>query len=207
MRLASALYTDFHPFHVIPTFTTTDVISKVEDVKAGDCLIVWGGADIHPSFYGKGRSQHSYASHMPSKRDILEWEMMKRCVELGNPIIGVCRGAQMLCALAGGILAQHVEGHGGMHIVRTHDGQEFNVNSVHHQMMFPVNTEHNLVAWCKEKRSKVYHDDVGTLQIEVEPEFIHFPKVKGFAIQWHPEAIDDNHPSAKYINTYIKEHL
>ncbi len=173
----------------------------------GDVLIVHGGADIHPSLYNKQRSKMSHAGSSPSQRDLMEWALMKRCQELGNSIIGICRGAQMLCALAGGTLIQHVNNHGGMHHIVTFDNQEYVVNSIHHQMMNPTNTEHNIVAWTKRRLSDVYFDVDDKINVEKEPEFIHFPTVKGFAIQWHPEATDGRDPSQAYINAYIGANL
>jgi putative glutamine amidotransferase len=202
------MWPEYHPFNTINKFVDFAVADSAEDIKENDTLVVWGGGDIHPSLYGKGRSRFSDAYVMPSWRDKAEWDMMLRCREMGNNIIGVCRGAQMLCALAGGILAQHVHGHAGpSHSVSTFDGHKFMVNSIHHQMMFPKDTEHNLVAWSTEKKSQEYHDDIGTLEVTIEPEFVHFPAVKGFAIQWHPEAINKEHPSSQYINSFISERL
>jgi putative glutamine amidotransferase len=207
MRLVSALYNDFHPFYTIDRFTSFKTIENATELVSGDALIVWGGEDIHPSLYNKGRSRYSGAQEKVSRRDLAEWGMMQRAKELNIPIIGVCRGAQMLCALAGGTLLQHVNNHGGMHTVETFDGEKFKVNSMHHQMMFPSTTNHNVVAWCQQKRSDVYFDVNNTVEIEQEPEFIYFPDVKGFAIQWHPECMDETHPSAIYMNNFIGTHL
>lgn len=207
MRLVSALYRDFYPFHNIDKFVDFETVQSADEIRENDCLIVWGGSDIHPSIYGKAKSKHTYAGDEMSRRDVSEWTMMLRCRELGNPIIGVCRGAQMLCALAGGTLIQHVNNHGGRHEIVTFDGQAFKVNSIHHQMMNPINTEHNIVAWTKQRLSDVYFDVDNTIQVDREPEFIHFPTVKGFAIQWHPEGMEEHHPSQAYINAFIASHL
>jgi putative glutamine amidotransferase len=208
MRLVSASYADYYPFHNIEKFTTLALGKTADDLREGDCLLLWGGADIHPSLYGKGRSQHSGAGNKPSYRDVDEWGMIQRAKELKLPIIGVCRGAQMLCAAAGGFLIQHVNNHGGFHDIVTYDGKTLHVNSMHHQMMHPADSKHELIAWCAERRSDVYYDDVGQLtDVNVEPEFIYFPEIRGFAMQWHPECMDDDDASAVYMNKFIEERL
>jgi gamma-glutamyl-gamma-aminobutyrate hydrolase PuuD len=135
---------------------------------------------------------------------------MQRASELGLPIIGVCRGAQMLCALAGGILFQHVNHHGGRHVVKTFDDREILVNSLHHQMMCPTGTNHELIAWMPQKLSDVYVDEdrlVPSEEVVVEPEFVYFPDIKGFAIQWHPEMMQMDAEANQYVLNFINQKL
>lgn len=212
MRLACALWEDRHPFADYSIFDTVGVVENPKELSTDDVLIVWGGGDIHPSFYKKGRSSMSGANRDPSSRDLAEWNLMKEAAEIKIPIIGVCRGAQMLCALAGGTLIQHIDGHHSYHEVTTIDNQRFSVNSIHHQMMNPTNTEHNIVAWSTYLQSSRYMDvddsgrDFNNI-MEIEPEFIYFPKIKGFAIQWHPEMTPLKNYSQKYIQQYIESHM
>jgi putative glutamine amidotransferase len=146
-------------------------------------------------------------------RDEFEWHFMQQAVKVGCPIIGVCRGAQMLCALAGGYLIQDVDGHGTAHEVDTYDGKTLVVSSVHHQMMAPWDVEHEMVAWSRLRLSPENYTDVNAagediqVQVPCEPEFVYFPKVKGFAIQWHPEFMENDAPATHYIFNFMKERL
>lgn len=208
MRLISALWEEFHPFDTLPGVSDCLSIDDPDDLMAGDVLIVHGGGDIHPSLYGKGRSSMSGASRSgPDRRDTIEWALMQRATQLGVPIIGICRGAQMLCALAGGFLIQHVNGHSGMHHVRTNQGDIIQVNSIHHQMMQPQGTVHELMAWAKTSLSDVYYDEDNLVQVDIEPEYIYFNEIKGYAPQWHPEMLSVSHPANKYILQHIKDTL
>lgn len=205
IRLVSAIWEDFGPFDALNGVNSGTSTNDPADLLPGDLLIVHGGADIHPSLYGKGRSRFSGAYAEPSHRDTTEWALMKRAVELDVPIIGICRGAQMLCALAGGYLIQHVNNHGGYHPVRTFDGKVINVNSIHHQMMFPFDVEYRMIAWCDPVRSDVHYDVDTDVQMHVEPEFVHFPLVKGYAIQWHPEMLSEKHESNQYVLEFLNK--
>lgn len=188
----SALFHEWYPFSFLDGVTSEGIAKTPDDLQEGDVLIVWGGEDISPSLYNKPKTKFTYASSSPSSRDQKEWDLMKRAVELKIPIIGVCRGAQMLCALAGGTLYQDVRNHAGPnHFVHTKHGEKVLTNSLHHQMMCIENTNHILEAWT-EGRSPFYVDvnaegEVFNNRPEVDPELVLFPDVKGMAIQWHPE--------------------
>ena len=205
MRLVSAIYGNFYPFNQVTHFDGMDSTIIPNDLRKGDVLVSWGGEDISSSLYNKKKGP-THADINPSRRDMVEWDLMKRAVELDIPIIGVCRGAQMLCALAGGFLIQHVNKHGGDHQVKTQDGKEFVVNSYHHQMQYPFEVDHELVAWS-DVRSNVHIVEDQDIQVDKEPEFVYYPGVKGFAIQWHPEWMDDKTPATQYVFNYIKEKL
>ena len=188
MILYSGLYDDFYPFDIFwPEAKKITATIKADLDQGPGWLIIWGGGDIHPSLYGHPNIA-TYSHAKPSQRDIIEWELMNEAVKKGIGIIGVCRGAQMGCALAGGYLIQHVTGHAGSsHYVQTTDGKTLLTTSLHHQMMYPgPDVEHELIGWSDPPRSSVYEVAVKT-EIICEPELIWFPKIKCLAIQGHPE--------------------
>lgn len=205
--LYSALYNDGYPFDSLAD--KVEVAETPDDLKEKDSLlVVWGGSDISPSLYNHEASRTTSPAPV---RDAKEWALMKRAVEMGIPIIGVCRGAQMLCALAGGYLIQDVGGHHGRHSINTINGDVLMVNSIHHQMQEPSMTDHEVLAWCEEPLSKRYiiRDDRKWTPPEgwQEPEFVYYRKVQGFAIQWHPEMMAENAPATEFVLNTIKEKL
>ena len=158
-------------------------------------VLLWGGIDIHPSLYhSKAHPKNEQVTNLlPIIRDKDEWALCAAAYENNIPIIGVCRGAQLLCAFAGGGLIQDVDGHNSGHEIITHDGNKFFAPAQHHQMMDLRNTTYELLAWS-ERRSTHYEleDSENTYQTaipntDVEPEVVWFPKIQGFAIQYHPE--------------------
>lgn len=189
-----------HPFNYLADEV---VCAEYPDdmVEKDSCLVIWGGSDISPSLYGHPQSRTTYPA---PKRDQAEWALIQRAIEMGIPIVGVCRGAQMLCAAAGGSLLQDVQNHAGRaHLVSCSNGDEFAVNSIHHQMLCLDGVDHELLAWSKHQLSKKYiwKDDqeyVPTAEHK-EPELVVFPKIKGFAIQWHPEAMSSHSAATLFI--------
>lgn len=209
MKLASAIYDSFYPFDRPEDglFDGFDVVIKPDNLTKEHALIVWGGSDISPSLYNREVSIHTGASENPSKRDQIEWALMQRAKELNIPIIGICRGAQMLCALAGGFLVQDVTDHTDEHHVDTHDGDIFRVSSLHHQMMYPFDVEHELIAWSDTNRSQHYMDVDTPISVHVEPELVYFPKERGIAIQWHPEFMERNCTANRYVYNLLDRYL
>lgn len=182
------------------------------NLKDLDAVVFWGGQDIHSSLYQHPAhmSNQSRGSH-PTERDRFEWALMTFCKHHKIPMIGVCRGAQLMCAFAGGSLIQHVTGHVGVgdHTVTTNTGEIFTVTSCHHQMMYPWEVPHELLAWSSKNlsaRYEKYGDVVADMDGRPEPEIVYFPAFNGLAIQGHPEwAIGTRF--AQYCNEQIQTKL
>jgi len=206
MKLYSAIYNGFFPFDEMGLFTDFEATRNPEDLEEEGALVVWGGEDISPSLYNKAVGSRTGARDVPSARDQVEWDLMKAAKERGIPIIGICRGAQMLCALEGGFLIQDVTNHGRRHAATTSDGQTFPVSSLHHQMLYPFDVDHELLAWSTEKRSTHYLDVDTPIEVEVEPECVLFKS--GIGIQWHPEFesnIQDH--SQQWVGRILRERV
>lgn len=177
------------------------------DAKELSAVVFWGGTDISPSLYQEKANSFSEARNEPSRRDLFEWTLMKYCTGEAIPMIGVCRGAQLLCAFAGGKLAQHVTGHNASHEITTNEGEIFKPRADHHQMMLPGlpgEVEHELLAWSTHPRSDYYIGQGETITYFPagfkEPEIVWFPGIRGLAIQPHPEWMDEC-----AFNDYVRE--
>jgi gamma-glutamyl-gamma-aminobutyrate hydrolase PuuD len=182
---------------------------KVVDHKGRKVLVLWGGEDISPSIYGQKKEKETHASERLGLRDILEIELAKEAKRMHIPILGICRGAQLMCAMAGGSLIQHVIGHAGPdHAISTKSGVECVTNSVHHQMMNPDRTNHELIAWAKEKISPVYINYPNAyLKDWLEPEIVYFPEWNALCIQGHPEYSSASDPFVDYCEQLILKYL
>ena len=94
--LFSVGFSERDPFGIFDKVVT---VIKPEQLTTDGMLILWGGEDISPSIYNQD-VVHARAPKSPSIRDQCEITMFKAAVKLGIPIIGVCRGAQLACALS-----------------------------------------------------------------------------------------------------------
>lgn len=205
MILYSAYYRENDPFKIFDR--VCHVIDKTE-LKNDGALVLWGGSDISPSLYNQ-EVVHANAQKKPSERDIIEAELFKQAVKLGMPIIGICRGAQLACALSGGTVYQHIErGHHNTHKVETKDGHVFYTSSCHHQALNTKDLpqeDFEVLAWDFNRVTRVFTDkDSDEIVI---PEVVHFKKARTFAIQGHPEWMNPDDPFVKWCNMQMKERI
>lgn len=155
-----------------------------------DGLVLAGGPDVEPVRYGAAPEPD--CGPPDRVRDAWELALARAALELHVPLLGICRGMQLLNVLLGGTLVQHMDGHSGApgvfaaHAVRPVAGtllgevlpEPVSVPTYHHQAV--ARTGHGLVACA-------YAED-GTVEALELPVGEH-PFVLG--VQWHPEAGDD----------------
>lgn len=167
------------------------VASSAAAVTRLDGLVLSGGSDIHPSRYG---ASSLHPTLRLSDRDEAELAVLRAALAAGMPVLGVCRGLQLLAVHFGGTLHQHLpdaighDGHSpgnqvGSHQVRFAPDSVFAeiygaglvVNSFHHQGVLDTG-ELIACAWAED----------GLVEGVRHPEK---PLVCG--VQWHPEKDSD----------------
>lgn len=159
-----------------------------------DGLILAGGADVEPRRYAA--QPHPRVQQARPDRDAFELALAAVTREWDTPVLGICRGMQVMAVAAGGTLEQHlpdVVGHDehspapgvyGSHSVRTVEGttvsallgEQVVIPSYHHQS---VSSHPGYVpaAWAPD----------GTLEA-----MEHTASRFRLAVQWHPEAGPDD---------------
>lgn len=93
-----------------------------------DGLLLSGGPDIDPPLYGE--LTQSECVKVSKFRDEIELPLYKACSKHKMPVLGICRGAQVMNAARGGTLFQHIEGHGG--------GVEHNVTVLKDTLLYDI---------------------------------------------------------------------
>ncbi len=196
MRIGSVV--EFNPYFG----AAKHVLHPLHVEERMDLLIFWGGADIDPALY----HEKNVASYSDPDRDAIEVPIFLRALELKIPMLGICRGAQFLCAMNGGKLWQNVKNHGRSHMVTTSSNTEFVVTSTHHQMMRPFGGE--LLAWAKDILSlEKENADGKTLCSEPEAEVVYWKDTNSLGVQGHPEYLDKDSPFSQYVRSLIKDKL
>lgn len=165
-----------------------------------DVLVLCGGTDVHPYTY----FHHAeYGARYDIERDIKEKHMIDVAVENGIPVIGICRGSQLLCVYHGGKLYQDVLGHGGNHEAYGYspDGTPYRVitNSTHHQVAIPNEVKGVTLLWATcGKDHSVYREDGWIKNVihcvpyydtgdQQDAEVVWYPEHNHLGIQYHPE--------------------
>lgn len=164
-------------------------------------LVLWGGVDINPTLYNQ--EPLLYTQTPNNYKDNLEIETIKEAWLEQKPIVGICRGAQLLCVMNGGLLWQHSEPENQQHSLETFDKNIFNkVIAGHHQIMRPRG-KHSVLAW-NPTPVKVFLTDKTFKLEEYTAEVVWWPKTKSLAIQPHPEWANKEDPFVKWINETMK---
>jgi GMP synthase-like glutamine amidotransferase len=210
----------FKPFeHLGLGYTrNTDELKRNPDSIA--LVVFTGGSDVSAELYGK--SEHP-STHASPARDMEEVEVYGIAFEAGIPMSGICRGAQFLCAMAGGSVIQDVTGHnGGEHDILAcyPDGSSrvISVTSAHHQMQYPFDLpdEHyELLAWGTEARSRHYSLDAerttpvreASTLLRTEVDVVLYPGIKALAAQYHPEWMREDTDGFVYFRELVDHHL
>ena len=119
----------------------------IADASGLDGLLLGGGGDVDPARYG---AENRGSKDIDGARDELEIALVEAAVGAGMPVLGICRGAQVLGVALGGTLVQdiatEVEGAGphsearhevevaeGSRLAKALGGRRVEVNSYHHQ--------------------------------------------------------------------------
>ena len=152
-----------------------------------DGLLLCGGSDVDPSRYGEENTASVEIDHV---RDEAEFALFKAYYEAGKPILGICRGHQLINIALGGSLIQHIDtvkvhrsdvsgvyiDHGAYAdkdgFVGKMYGEKFWVNSAHHQAVKVPAPDLVPVAWSDTE------DLVEALEHKSRPVI---------SVQWHPE--------------------
>jgi putative glutamine amidotransferase len=142
-------------------------------------LLFEGGGDISPALYGQ-KLTHAHA--IASERDTRETFLYTAARRLGIPILGICRGHQLVAALEGGTLYQDIwqdagVNHGGGHLVRFDAGTPFAEIMQSNPRGKPVETEAGLQCMVNSRVVGMSHD--GLIEAIMYP--------FGLTVQWHPE--------------------
>lgn len=207
MRLVYAgnYYSAHEPFEGVFK-EVVDAIKQPITLTKDDVVLFGGGEDIWAGLYNQKPNPYNGNQHGKSFRDSFEESLFADAVKTGCGIIGICRGAQLACALSGGSLYQHVVNHGQNHYMTTSDGEDILVSSVHHQMMNPEGTDHQMLGWSESILSRVHLvEDNKNVEVDVEPEVIYFNKTRALAIQYHPEFMPIKSRGVTYAQELVKK--
>ena len=171
-----------------------------------DGLMLAGGADIDPASYGRERQAET--TDTVRERDNWEIALTRAAIERDVPVLGICRGMQLINVACGGTLVQHLPDHVGheehRRVLGSFEGADHDVQL----------TEGSLAAQAAGERdhaTKSHHhqgvDELGEglvvsgfSTLDELPEAIEAPDRRYvLGVQWHPEVDPMSNVIASFV--------
>lgn len=162
-------------FDVTPVFvpnTLDDPAGYLTKIGVG-ALLLTGGDDLGPL---EGEKQ----GPAPTARDVTERHLLDASIMSGLPVLGICRGLQVINVFFGGRITRDIAAAtGGDHVASTHSvqmlegGSEFEVNSYHNQGV------------CADDMAPVL--EAVAMSDDGVVEALRHPELDIEAVMWHPE--------------------
>ncbi len=180
------------------------LMTKDEDIEAIveqlDGFVFSGGQDVDPLQYGEPLLKYSGEIYPP--RDELELRLLKAIMKRNKPILGVCRGLQLINVALGGTLYQDIN----KQMKRDSQIQHFQQNNYDYPV-HAVKIENNSILYeimeaDKIRVNSMHHQGIARLSHQLtatalsEDGLVEAVEIKtmtfGLAVQWHPEFLWKN---------------
>ncbi len=180
------------PFLIPDPMGTEDSVDRY--AESLDALLLQGGSDVSPESYGEKPLRNEWSGDRP--RDVYEMKLVRAFAARGKPVLGICRGVQLLNVCFGGSLYQDIalqcpsarvhrdwDRYDRLHhAVRSEPdswisgwmGESFTVNTVHHQALNRLGEGVLVEARCPEDGI------IEAIRVEGQGAWI-------YGVQWHPE--------------------
>mgnify|MGYP005818328169 CR=1 FL=1 len=174
-------------------------------------VLLSGGGDVEPSLYGESDRDQAY--DMDPQRDAFEMGLLQGCLRLFKPVLGICRGMQVMNVALGGTLwadvltempsasrhdfhnghardylAHAVQVTAGSHLSRILGEQELQVNSLHHQGVRRVAPPLRAVAFAPDGL-------VEGIELDGHP--------FALGVQWHPECLPSSESQRALLAAFV----
>ncbi|MBX3169748.1 MAG: gamma-glutamyl-gamma-aminobutyrate hydrolase family protein [Candidatus Eremiobacteraeota bacterium] len=177
-----------------------------------DALVIPGGNDLHPGWYGQAPHSSVDLNNVDIEFDRFQLRWTRWALENDKPVLGICRGMQVLNVASGGDLVQDVAHHcspellndpsrrrdpaHGIHVApgsRMHQilGDDYvRVNSIHHQAVQRIGERFHPVAWAPDGVVEAIEGRTSPWQ-------------RG--VQFHPEDMQESAPFQALFESLVED--
>lgn len=173
-------------------------------VKMCDGLLICGGADSHSKYYNQ--ELHEKADIVKENIDEMDLKLMELFLKAKKPILGICRGHQVINIYYGGSLIQDIPSQyetsikhrqkearnvGTHSVVLTKDsllgkkGESYSVNTFHHQNIDQLGESLEVIAYSEDGLIEAIQNDAV------------------FGVQWHPECMIEDEFHMNIIQSFV----
>ena len=190
-------------FSAIPAHTFTTL--SLGELDGCDAVVLPGGGDITPAFFGE---LNKGSGDIDTELDILQIQTVDYCIRHQLPLLGICKGMQVINVALGGTLIQDLPSAGihrhtgqDQHHVTTIApgsflyelyGEEMIVNSAHHQGVGKLGRQLIPIQWCPNDHcvEAIVHETLPMI-----------------GVQWHPERLGTNTASLRQDSESLRSYF
>ncbi len=195
---------------MLPNLTNLEVIEDWLKIVNG--ILITGGEDVHPSFYSE--EILSDKVEVTSERDYVEIELLKKAQAKEIPVLGICRGPQVINVAFGGSLYQDLALRKEFTLEHYNSGKPKYSNR--HQVVLAEESKLNNIIGKKEIWVNTYHHQIiknmasdflasALAKEDGVIEGIEHMQSRILGVQWHPEMMLEEESSQKLFKWLIQE--
>lgn len=158
----------------------SEEVARLFELKVIHGMLLTGGGDVDPRLYH--RKPHPKVYGVSELRDWSEQSALTLAEQAGIPVMGICRGAQIINVWAGGTLWQHIGGHYGTfpiapldntRLYKTLGGEAHTVKHLHHQAIKRVAPGFRVAAVSRDRHVEAIESTDGrVLGVQFHPEIL-----------------------------------
>ena len=199
---------------LIPKPEAGSLVSISDLAEHFDGLVLEGGSDVCPRTYGEEPLRPEWNGD--AIRDAYEIELFKTFLTQNKPVLGICRGAQLMNVALGGTLYQDIE----LQVpgALNHRNWEIYDQNFHELEIIKESGLAKLFGNKIQKINTIHHQGIKKLGTDLQVEAVspkdgiieairYTGKGYAFAMQWHPEFHDRNDGSLMNDQLILKEYM
>lgn len=178
----------------IAVLLPVDTRAQLELLGRIDALVLIGGADIDPAVYGAARAPATEGTY--PERDRFEIALLRGAIERGLPVLGICRGMQVLNVALGGTLVQDLidadGGHPHRRTIGSFEGSDHVVTLTPGSLAARAAGEEQHLVHCHHHQAVDVLGDGLVVSGRADDDVIEAIETTDgswtLGVQWHPEA-------------------
>lgn len=187
----------FHPSAYIEALdkagakTTLRCFQRVDKppfcIRDYDALLLAGGIDIDPVYFGQEKHEKT---ELEDGFDAFEFDILKEFMDCGKPVLGICRGIQVLAVALGGTLHQHLPDLPT--VTNNHSGNEHPVIISPGSLLYDLFKTDRLIVNSRHHQAAATVPEHVNITARSDDGIIECIEYKNtFGVQWHPENLLD----------------
>ncbi len=177
-----------------------------------DGVLFTGGGDIHPSYYGG--KEHPLVSDIEPERDLLEAHLLKEAMQVHLPILGICRGFQVINVYLGGSLFEDIQAQSSQYLKHNYFPGWPRNYLAHQVSLLPGSSLAEILGGSLISVNSLHHQGIDQLSDRLEalgsaPDGIleayqirDYPY--GLAVQWHPEWLQEDAGMRALFRSFVQ---